>query len=471
MEPDLAEEYYQSEVVRGEVADYCRGRWVAIEGGSLGNRVFLRYWRDGRPLSINSPQDVWEILKHFRGINPRAIYGSINIYKSLSDRLTLEEPSNIAYTSPIWDIDGELSEWRGIIEVARIIVDELERLGIVKSVFIKWSGEGAHVHVHEKCFSNQILLEYNPLDIAYSLVDLVLERCREKILDVASKFKSIKVENEIDMERVFTAPLSLHRRRNLCCICFKPSELDKFEIEWASPKNFKHDSGWKNYVEGEGDQAAIEAIKAIGGYRGRLGIANNHVRTVVSAATTPKMAEARAEIENVHGKIGRFQVMGLLQAARYYILTGDLEKAKSFGLNRAIFYAWAKRHGKEIAMRRSLREKGEVASKVHSGNEKAVQVGDEVAFISKDGWFIIGGQIQKPQDYDRQIAKPIEGIISYERAWQAAIEYLKGFGRETLLDQQSFFKEVYEPVRDKFLEIVLNPKGLRRDLTRWFSVH
>lgn len=29
--------------------------------------------------------------------------------------------------------------------------------------------------------------------------------------------------------------------------------------------------------------------------------------------------------------------MGLLQAARYYLLTGDLEKAKSFGLNRAIF--------------------------------------------------------------------------------------------------------------------------------------
>jgi len=39
-------------------------------------------------------------------------------------------------------------------------------------------------------------------------------------------------------------------------------------------------------------------------------------------------------------RIGRFQVMGLLQAARYYVLYGDLEKAKSFGINRAIFYAW-----------------------------------------------------------------------------------------------------------------------------------
>jgi len=43
--------------------------------------------------------------------------------------------------------------------------------------------------------------------------------------------------------------------------------------------------------------------------------------------------------------LGRFQVMALLQAARYYKLHGDLEKAKSWGLNRAIFYAWAKHYG------------------------------------------------------------------------------------------------------------------------------
>lgn len=94
---------------------------------------------------------------------------------------------------------------------------------------------GVHIHVHEKCFSTEILSKYNPLDIAYSLVDFVLERCKDKILDVISRFKSIKVENAIDLKRVFTAPLSLHRRRNLCCVCFKPSELDIFEVEWANP--------------------------------------------------------------------------------------------------------------------------------------------------------------------------------------------------------------------------------------------
>ncbi|MEM2341443.1 MAG: hypothetical protein QXX94_00070 [Candidatus Bathyarchaeia archaeon] len=98
----------------------------------------------------------------------------------------------------------------------------------------------------------------------------------------------------------------------------------------------------------------------------------------------------------------------------------------------------------------------------------AVQIGDEVAFVSKDGWFTIGDQTQKPEDYDRQIAGHIAGIVSYERAWQAAIEYLKGFPKETLLNQQKFFKQVYEPVRDRFLEVILNPRILRKDLTKWF---
>src|SRR5579883_2904365 len=41
--------------------------------------------------------------------------------------------------------------------------------------------------------------------------------------------------------------------------------------------------------------------------------------------------------------VGRFQVMALLQAARAQVLGYPLDEAKSFGLNRAIFYAAAKR--------------------------------------------------------------------------------------------------------------------------------
>jgi hypothetical protein len=41
--------------------------------------------------------------------------------------------------------------------------------------------------------------------------------------------------------------------------------------------------------------------------------------------------------------VGRFQVMALLQAVRAKALGYPLDEAESFGLNRAIFYAAAKR--------------------------------------------------------------------------------------------------------------------------------
>lgn len=460
---ELAEQHYSKEAVKKEVADYCKGRWVALEGGALGSRVFLRYWRDGRPLKIDTPLDVEGLIKQFKGVRPRTIYGSVNIYSRLATKLDLEDRGNMTYTSPIWDVDGELDVWGDVIETARIIVDELERLGITKSVFIKWSGEGAHVHVHEKCFSSDVLLKHSPLDVAYSLVDYVLERCRSRILDVASRSGKLKVENEIDLKRVFTVPLALHRRRDLCCVCFKPSALDGFELEWADPKGFKHDEGWREYIYGEGDEAALKAIEAVGGYKGWLSTVEERARTTIA---TPRPAEIEKK-----GKIGRFQVMGLLQAARYYLLAGDLEKAKSFGLNRAIFYAWAKKHAKEAPSKRMTKAvKATGESRVE---EKAIQLGDETAFMSNGGWFIIGDQEQKPGDYDRQIAQHINSVVSYEKAWQAALEYLKNFKSEVLLDQQKFFKEVYEPVRDRFFEdVILNPRRRTpkpEGLFKWFG--
>ncbi|HUO43055.1 MAG TPA: hypothetical protein VMU35_08765 [Methylomirabilota bacterium] len=50
-------------------------------------------------------------------------------------------------------------------------------------------------------------------------------------------------------------------------------------------------------------------------------------------------------------KIGRFQVMAILQAARAKQLGLPINEAKSWGLNRAIFYAAAKRGFKGKAMR------------------------------------------------------------------------------------------------------------------------
>ncbi|PNV77626.1 MAG: hypothetical protein C0200_05210 [Thermoproteota archaeon] len=156
-------------------------------------------------------------------------------------------------------------------------------------------------------------------------------------------------------------------------------------------------------------------------------------------------------------KIGRFQVMALLQAARYYLLKGDVEKAKSFGLNRAIFYAWAKRSGKPLPHRR--RTAGASAPSIPSHAREIEALGNENAYVNEEGFFVIGSEVQRPEDYDREVVKRIEDFIPYDEAWNAAISYLKSFPRDVLLDQRKFYEKVYLPIRDRFIEIVRRSKG------------
>jgi len=437
-------EYYSRSEVGRDIAEYCANRWVAIEGvGEDGCRVFIRYGGDGRPLTIRGCSGVVDVLRRYGGLKPRTIYASVNLYSSLQSLEDINTSSRIMYTSPIWDVDGSVENWKSIIEVSRLIVDFIEGEGVEKSLFLKWSGRGIHVHIHEKAFSKDLLDKYNPLDIAYSIVEYTLRRLRGRILDIASKTKSIsrplKAENEIDLKRVFTAPLSIHREVDLCCVCFKPNEIDSFDIEWAKPNILRHNPAWRSYVEGEGDSIAEKALSEVGGYPGW--VEAKGVRTVVAEPTEkPKTAG-----------IGRFEVMALLQAARYYLLTGDIEKAKSFGLNRAIFYAWAKKHLKAKPPPKTVVD----GVKTYIGDREGIEyVGDEGAYISKNGYFKIGDEEQKPIDYDRQVARRISLTVPYEKAWEAALEYLRGIPKTILLSQQKFFSRVYEPVRDSFIEIV-----------------
>ncbi|MEM2604348.1 MAG: hypothetical protein QW187_04420 [Candidatus Korarchaeum sp.] len=151
-------------------------------------------------------------------------------------------------------------------------------------------------------------------------------------------------------------------------------------------------------------------------------------------------------------EVGRFQVMALLQAARYYLLKGDLDRAKSFGLNRAIFYAWAKRSKGRPAPRR--RVAGASAPSMPQRARELEVLGDERAYVNEQGLFVIGDDVQRPEDYDREVVERIGRVIPYERAWEAALKYLRSFPREVLLDQREFFERVYLPVRDRFEELV-----------------
>jgi len=448
--------YYSNPEVRKEIADYSKNRWIAIHTSLKGVSYFIRYWsKSGPPLHIASPNDVGALLARFRGLGPRTIYASVNVYHNISRREGVEDPNNIRYCTPIWDIDGSLECCGDIVDVARVIVEALEKYGVSKSVYIKWSGRGMHVQIHEKAFSHEILSRYNPLDIAYSVVDYIINACKDKIIEIINKAcvgeRPLKVENEIDLKRVFTVPLSLHKSLDLVAVCLKPNQLDDFTPEWAKPDNFKHDTEWRKFEEGEADELAIKAMSEIGGYFKRIG----EIRKVVQVEQPKKIARRKTKKPV---KIGRFQVMALLQAARYYLLTGDIDKAKSFGLNRAIFYAWAKRHAKGRVFKRKITDTTREVEVTTREGKKMMYIGDEGAFISEKGWFIIGDKEQLPSDYDKEIADKISTAIPYEEAWKAAIEYLKQFPKKVLLSQSKFYNEAYKTVRDNFFDIVVKKK-------------
>jgi len=334
----------------------------------------------------------------------------------------------------------------------------LNEYKVEESIFLVWSGRGIHIHINEKALSEEIRKKYHPLDLAYSIVEFIIKKSYKDLVKIYEKSKSkerkLKVENKIDIQRVFTSILSFHRELDLVAIAFKSEDLDKFSIEWANPKNFKHNKDWDRYEEGELDYLAKIAIKEVKGYINKY---------------LPKV-EIKVEKEEKHlreskrGKIGRFQIMALLQAARYYLIKEkNIDKAKSFGLNRAIFYAWAKyykpRYGvskRKIVRRAIYRELG-----IEEKGYNFLEVGNEKAPISENGWFVIGGVEQKPEDFDKQVKEKIESFISFEKAWEVAINYLKKFPRRVLEDQNEFYEKVYKPVRDSFLDLVKKYKKFR----------
>ncbi len=450
---EVLKHYLRREVAE-EVFRYSRHRWVALEGRLGGGRVFIRY-DNGKPLTINSPDHVSEIIRRHLGIGVRTIYVTAASWKVLGSKDDVEDASNIIKYTPFWDIDIVEGGWRIAVEVADELVNVLRSEGIERSVYLLWSGNGIHVRINENSISDECLtdLKLSPVDAAYALVEYVLRKYSERLKARAkSSGGVVKIENLIDVKRVFTAPLSLHRELNRVAVCFSPDELSSFNIEWTEPGSFKHSSCWGVYDPGETDQLVKEAIKFVGA----LG---RHSR-IASA----ELAVRKARPKRLTG-IGRFQVMGLLQAARYYLIYGDMNKAKSFGLNRAIFYAWAKRRGqvasRRLGMGQVSRSKSSVSSKEGA---RLIEAAGEEAFVSPTGYFTMGGQEQRPEDYDRQIAERINAVIPYEKAWKAALNYLRKFPRNVLTDPRKFYEKVYKPVRDNF-ELVLEgeaPSSLER---------
>ena len=260
--------YMRKEVIK-EIVEWSRHRWVSIHSqkkDDKGRRIFIRYLY-GKPIKIRDENDLRKIFSIYRKYEPRTLYASINQYRKLDERSDAFNLDNIYFTTPTWDIDNELEDWRATIEASKIIGEELDRRGLIRSVYFIWSGRGIHIHVNPHAFSNDIINKIHPIDIAYSIVEYVQRKVLDRIYLVKSKYnsRSLRIENKIDIARVFTVPLSIHRELDVVSICLKYDDLDDFNPEWIEIDKFKHNTKWREYEKGEGDNLAIEAYDTVGG--------------------------------------------------------------------------------------------------------------------------------------------------------------------------------------------------------------
>jgi hypothetical protein len=136
--------------------------------------------------------------------------------------------------------------------------------------------------------------------------------------------------------------------------------------------------------------------------------------------------------------------MATLQAARAVALGLPVGVAKSWGLNRAIYYAAAKRGFKA----------GTGAGPARPGSTRAAVreffLGDDKAYaVMRAGQrrFTIGGEIQTPQDFRRQIERRFAG--AFREAWAEATQIVRQFPRQVLESQGAFYTLVYRPRRDE----------------------
>ncbi|HDN01818.1 MAG TPA: hypothetical protein ENF42_02470 [Candidatus Bathyarchaeota archaeon] len=260
--------YYLDDLVQKEITEFCKGRWLALHClNRKGKLVFRRYLED-KPIAVNDVHELNQLLKSMgeKGLKVRTVYATINIYKSIKSRNELYDLSNIVKCTPTWDIDSSLKNWRRTVKVVRLLLNILNDAGVKESVFIKWSGNGCHVHINESAISEKATRQYHPIDVAYAIVEYARRKLVSKIGGYV--LTGIKVENKIDVARVFTAPLSLHRRLDVACICIMPEDLDEFTPEWLKPSAFRHSTDWRRYSSGEADDLAVKAIRTVGRYPG-----------------------------------------------------------------------------------------------------------------------------------------------------------------------------------------------------------
>ena len=146
-------------------------------------------------------------------------------------------------------------------------------------------------------------------------------------------------------------------------------------------------------------------------------------------------------------RINRFTVMAMLQAARARYLGLPEESAYSWGLNRAIWYAAAKRGfsggGGGGAGPGGGEAKAKPANVFYLGQDFAYRDSD-----SKQVLFTLGGKTQTEVEFREKIASRFGGPRNFQKAWMEASTIVAEAGEELLTSGETFYSLVYKPRRD-----------------------
>jgi len=148
-------------------------------------------------------------------------------------------------------------------------------------------------------------------------------------------------------------------------------------------------------------------------------------------------------------RITRFTVMATLQAARARKLGLPEPSAYSWGLNRAIFYAAAKRG---FGASRGAGEGGAISGR--PAPENLYSLGNDEAYRdpnSRELLFAIGGETQTEEKFRKQVAVRFGSDENFQRAWNEAMEAVARFDETTLRSGSLFYSQVYKPVRDELV--------------------
>jgi len=148
-------------------------------------------------------------------------------------------------------------------------------------------------------------------------------------------------------------------------------------------------------------------------------------------------------------RITRFTVMATLQAARATRLGLPEGSALSWGLNRAIFYAAAKRGFRGAGAPAPPGEPSAAAT-----GAETYSLGDDFAYRdpnSAELRFTIGGETQTEEAFHRQVAARFGEERAFREAWEEALELVGKFDEGTLRSGRRFYAEVYKPRRDELV--------------------